>query len=254
MDYSIRELAQLGGVSTRTLRYYDTIGLLRPAYVTGASYRRYTSSEVDTLQEILFYKELGMDLGSIKSLIGSKDYDRSRALQDHLTQLRTRKEQIEHIIATVEKTIETMKGTATMTDEEKFEGLKKDLLDQNEEQYGDEVRERWGADSYEASRKKVARMTKDQWDDVGQLSNKMHELLKAAVAQGDPASEEAQEVCDLHRQWLGYFWPDGMYSKEMHRNMGQMYCADPRFKKHYDDITPGAAEFFRDAIDIYADE
>ncbi|MCL2818446.1 MAG: MerR family transcriptional regulator, partial [Actinomycetia bacterium] len=87
MDYSISELAQLAGISTRALRHYDAIGLLPPAYATDAGYRKYTTDEVDRLQEILFYKELGMELGEIASLIGQAGYDRTEALQTHLAQL-----------------------------------------------------------------------------------------------------------------------------------------------------------------------
>lgn len=251
MDYSISELAQLAGISTRALRHYDAIGLLPPAYATDAGYRKYTTDEVDRLQEILFYKELGMELGEIASLIGQAGYDRTEALQTHLAQLVARRDRMDEVITTLQRTIDSMKGKTTMTDAEKFEGFKQEMLDKNEENYGDEVRERWGADSYEASRKKVARMTKEQWDEVESLSIKIDEMLKAAVEEGDPASTLAQEACDLHRQWLCYFWPDGLYTKEMHRNMGSMYVADPRFKAHYDAIAPGAAEFFNDALEVY---
>jgi len=141
-----------------------------------------------------------------------------------------------------------------MTDAEKFEGFKQELLAENEQRYGDEVRERWGAQSYEQAQQKVVNMTEAQWAEVEDLSNRINERLKAAVLKGDPSGTDAREACDLHRQWLCHFWPDGMYTKAIHRNMGQMYCADPRFKAYYDAIASGAAEFLREAIEVYASE
>lgn len=68
-----------------------------------------------------------------------------------------------------------------------------------------------------------------------------------------PAGDIAQEVCDLHRQWLSMFWKDGMYSKEAHLSLGQMYVEDERFKKYYDDIEEGAAEFLYEGLKAYCE-
>jgi len=253
VEYSINKLAKMAGVTTRTLRYYDQIGLLHPAYTTDAGYRVYTTCEVDLLQQILFFRALDMELSSIKALITAPDFDQHEALAKHLAALQAKKMQMEALIATVEKTIDSMKGKEDMNDAEKFEGFKQKMIDENEQRYGDEVRERWGADVYAKSQKKVTGMTQEQWTEVERLSQAVNDTLKAAFEQGDPAGELAQEACDLHRQWLCYFWADGMYSKEAHLGLAQMYCGDPRFKAHYDAIADGCAEFLRDAMEIYAE-
>jgi hypothetical protein len=138
-----------------------------------------------------------------------------------------------------------------MSDEKDFEEMKSEMLAENAKKYGDEVIDTWGEDSFKQSQEKVAAMSQEQWEDAGALGNAVNEALKAAMATGDPGGELAHKACDLHRQWLEIFWPDGMYTADAHRLMGQMYVADPRFKAHYDDIAPGAAEFFKEAIDAY---
>lgn len=94
-------------------------------------------------------------------------------------------------------------------------------------------------------------MTEEQWSVQEKLSKNINATLKAAMETGDPAGELAQKVCDMHRQWLCMFWKDGMYSKEAHRGLGEMYVYDERFKSYYDKIGEGEAEFLRDALDIY---
>lgn len=144
MEYSINKLAKLAGVSTRTLRYYDEIKLLSPERISSSGYRVYGQKEVDLLQQVLFYRELGVPLDEIKNIIWSKDYDSITALQGHLSALRAKKEHIELLISNVEKTIVASKGEIAMSDKEKFEGFKQKMLEENEKQYGKEIREKFG--------------------------------------------------------------------------------------------------------------
>jgi len=136
-----------------------------------------------------------------------------------------------------------------MSDHEKFEGFKQNLIDKNEKQYGDEIRTKYGDDAVDRSHAKMKDMTKEQYAEVERLSQELNETLKAAFEHGDPAGELAQKACDLHRQWLCHFW--GSYSKEAHLGVTQMYVDDPRFTEHYDKITPGCAVFLRNAVAIY---
>lgn len=249
MEYSINKLAKLAGVSTRTLRYYDEIALLSPERISNNGYRVYGQKEVDLLQQILFYRELGVSLEEIKSILWSKDYDGIAALQDHLSALKAKKEQIELLITNVEKTIAASKGEIAMCNKEKFEGFKQRMLDENEKQYGKEIREKFGDAIVDASNAKMMGLTAEQYEEVQNLSCQINELLKTAFEQGDPSSELAQKVCALHKEWLGYFWDH--YSKEAHRELAQGYVDDPRFRKYYDAVAIGCAEFLRDAIKIY---
>lgn len=251
MEYTVNKLAKMSGISTRTLHYYDEIGLLSPERISSNGYRIYGHLQVDLLQQILFFRELGMSLEEIKEIIYSKTFDQTLALENHLSALYRKKEQIDLLIQNVSKTIRAVKGEITMGDKEKFEGFKQKLVEENEQKYGEEIRQKYGDKVVEASNAKVKNMTQEQYAKVEQLSKEVNETLKEACLLGDPASELAQKACDLHKQWLCYFWPEGMYSKEAHKGLATMYCEDERFKAYYDAITPGCAEFLREAIDIY---
>jgi DNA-binding transcriptional MerR regulator len=249
MEYTINKLAKLAGVSTRTLRYYDELGLLSPARVSSNGYRIYGQKEIDRLQQILFYRELGVSLEEIRNILASKDFDGLSALESHLTALLARREQLNLLVANVEKTIKTMKGEMIMSDQEKFEGFLQKLVDHNERKYGEEARAKYGDEHVNRSNTKVLNMSKEQYIELEKLTADLNETLKAAFEQGDPASELAQKACELHKKWLCFYWDD--YSKEAHKGVTQMYVDDPRFTAYYDKIVHGCAAFLRDAVAIY---
>lgn len=249
MEYSINKLAKLAGVSVRTLHYYDEIKLISPRRISSNGYRVYGQKEVDLLQQILFFRELGVPLDEIKKIVWAKNYDSMSALQSHLSALKAKRDQIDSLIVNVEKTISAAKGEIIMSDKEKFEGFMKKMIDENEKQYGEEIREKFGDDVIDASNAKMKGLTAEQYKKVEELSHQINACLKTAFDQGDPSSELAQKVCALHKEWLGYFW--NSYSKEAHLGLAQTYVDDPRFRKYYDDIAVGCANFLRDAIQIY---
>ena len=123
MYYTINELSKISGISPRALRYYDQIGLLVPERISSNGYRIYGVNEVDILQQILFYRELGVSLDEIKNLINVPDYDKEKSLLIHLDALLNKQEQIEVLIKNVRKTIKSLKGVTVMSDKEKFEGF-----------------------------------------------------------------------------------------------------------------------------------
>jgi hypothetical protein len=133
-----------------------------------------------------------------------------------------------------------------MNDEEKFASFKRDALKQNEERFGREIREKYGRETVEASNKKYLRMTREQDAEWEGLAGECRETLKEAFDSGDPSRGGAARACELHKQWLGFFW-DG-YSKEARLGVIQMYVDDPRFTAYYGKIAPGAARFLRDAV------
>jgi len=151
MEYTVNHLAKLSGVSTRTLRYYDKIGLLKPLRVNSNGYRIYGDEQINLLQQILFYRDLDFCLEDIKSIVTAPDFDREQALADHLVMLEARRQQMELLIQNVKKTIASMKGETVMNDAEKFEGFKKDFIKENEETYGQEIRNRYGDKTVDAS-------------------------------------------------------------------------------------------------------
>lgn len=249
MEYTVQKLGNLAGISTRTLRYYDEIGILKPARINSSGYRIYGEAEVNRLQQILFYRELGVSLESIRDIVTAPSFNGANALREHHEKLLEKRQQLDMLIANVEKTIAVTEGRIKMADREKFEGFKQKMIDDNEKKYGKEIREKYGNDTVEKSNKKLKNMTQEQYEVLTNLEKQVKEVLVEAFETGDPASELAQKAADLHKQWLSYSWPQ--YSKEAHAGLAQMYVDDERFKAYYDDKQPGCAEFLRDAIFIY---
>ncbi|HVJ47819.1 MerR family transcriptional regulator [Desulfitobacterium sp.] len=249
MEYTVQKLAQMAGVSARTLRYYDEIGILKPARINSSGYRIYGQAEIDRLQQILFYRELGVNLESIKDIVTAPSFDGAKALREHREKLLEKREQLDVLIFNVDKTIALNEGRIIMTNKEKFEGFKQKLVDDNEAKYGKEIREKYGDATIDKSNQKMKGMSQEQYDEVTKLATEVIETLHAAFKTGDPAGELAQKTADLHRQWLCYFWDN--YSKKAHAGLAQMYVDDPRFTAYYDEKQPGSAEFLRDAVFIY---
>lgn len=249
MEYTVQKLGSLAGVSTRTLRYYDEIGILKPARINSSGYRIYGQAEVDRLQQILFYRELGISLESIKEIVTAPSFDGAAALRDHREKLLEKKEQLEMLIANVDKSIAVTEGRMRMSNKEKFEGFKKKMIDDNEKKYGIEIREKYGEETVNKSNAKLQNMTQAQYDEVTKLAEQVIETLAEAYKTGDPAGDLAQKAAGLHKRWLSYYWNE--YSKEAHAGLAQMYVDDERFTAYYDKEQPGTAAFLRDAIQIY---
>ncbi|KZL92408.1 MerR family transcriptional regulator [Clostridium magnum] len=249
MEYTVQKLAILAGISTRTLRYYDEIGILKPARINSSGYRIYSQAEIDRLQQILFYRELGVSLEQIKEILSSPSFNGIAALKGHREKLLEKRKQLDLLIANVDKTIAVTEGRTKMSDKEKFEGFKQKMIDENEKKYGEEIREKYGKDSIEKSNAKLMNMTQEEYDSMVNLENQVKTILAEAFKTGDPSSDLAQKAAELHKQWLTYSW--AQYSKEAHAGLAQMYVDDERFTAYYDEKQPGTAVFLRDAILIY---
>jgi len=249
MEYTVKKLAKIAGVSSRTLRYYDEINLLKPARINSSGYRIYGKSEVDLLQQILFYRELGVDLETIKKIITSPSFQHIKALNEHLEKLVSKRNQLDELITNVKKTIATVEGRLTMSDHEKFEGFKQKLIDENEQKYGQEIRQKYGEEAINQSNQKIKNMSQEEYNAIEKLSSEVLSTLHEAFETGDPSGDLAQKAVDLHRQWVSFYWDK--YSKEAHAGLGQMYVDDERFTAYYDKEKPGVAKFLRDAILIY---
>jgi DNA-binding transcriptional MerR regulator len=249
MEYTINKLAKIACISTRTLRWYDECGLLKPRRISTNGYRIYGQEEIDRLQQILFYRELGLELSEIAKIISTDAFDGLTALKGHLAALQNKREQIDRLITVVEKSICALKGEIDMSDQEKFEGFKQNFIEENEMQYGKEIRTNYGDAKVNASNDKLKRMTKEEFAQLEQLTEELNNTLKAACEQHDPASELAQKAAGLHRQWLSFYWPE--YTKEAHIGVTQMYVVDERFMNYYEKIAPGCAALLRDAVAIY---
>ncbi|WP_397539735.1 MerR family transcriptional regulator [Rummeliibacillus pycnus] len=246
MEYTIQQLAKLSGVTTRTLRYYDQIGLLKPLKLNKAGYRIYGDLEVKQLQQILFYRELGLKLEEIKEILANLNFDVKKALLDHQKKLFEEKSRIERMLLNIERTIKSVEGEYEMTDAERFDGLKDEMIKENEKQYGNEIRTKYGDDVVDASNANLRGMTEKQFKENQLLERTMIDLLKIAMQQGDIHGKEAQEAVEYHTKWLNAYWPS--YSKEAHRGLADMYVSDVRFTAYYDQHQQGMTQFLRDAI------
>ena len=249
MKYSISQLSKLAGVSSRTLRYYEEIGLLLPREKGENGYRYYDLQQVDRLQQIMFYRSFDMELDEIKNILDADDFNPISALESHLVKLENQKEKINRLIDNVNKTILSLKGETTMSDKEKFAAFKQNIVNENEKKYGEEARRKYGDKAADDTNKKILDMSQESWNSLEELNILLNKTLKEAVAGGNPASETAQKACALHKEWLGHYW--NFYNKEAHLNLCLMYTQDERFKEYYEKIAPGCADFLYEAMKIY---
>jgi DNA-binding transcriptional MerR regulator len=247
----INELAQLSGVSARTLRYYDEIGLLHPTTIGENGYRYYSQDDIDRLQQILFYRELDFKLEKIKVLLDNQTVDRKHALKQQYELLEKKRTYLEGLMKTIEKTIEMMEGEGKMPNEEKFEVFKNKLIADNEQQYGQEIREKYGEEEVLKSYGKLKDMTAKQYEAIQQLEQQLFARLKEAMATKDTSSTVAMEAAELHKRWLSFYW--AKYTTEAHVGIAQMYVYDERFTTYYDSrVGDGATQFLHDAILAYS--
>ncbi|MRX54357.1 MerR family transcriptional regulator [Bacillus idriensis] len=236
----VKEVADLVGISVRTLHHYDEIGLLTPDEMTASGYRLYSSENLETLQQILFFKELGLPLKKIKEIISSPSFDREEALMLHRKMLLEKRNRLDQMIATVEKTIKHTKGEIEMSQKEKFEGF-----DFSQNPYEQEARERWGDDAVNKANAKAAGMTKEMQENFNNLYRKLADLRHES-----PSSEESQAAIG---EWYVLLNEFGDYSLDAFKGLGQMYVDDERFTKNIDKFGEGLAAYMRDAMAVYAD-
>ena len=250
MEYTVKALADLAGVTPRTLRWYDQTGLLKPLRTTEAGYRLYGPKQLDRLQDILFYRELGLDLASIRTILDDPAFDRQAALQSHLTELKARRARLDELILTVQRTIDNIKGGTKMTDQEKFDAFKRRVIAANEAAFGQEIRQKYGDEEADRANACVLALTQEEYEAWKALGGEIHAALAAAVGAGaDPAGPEGQRIAQLHRRWLSYSWE--AYTPQAHASLAELYVSDPRFTAYYDREVPGCTAFLRDAVRAY---
>ena len=247
MEYSIQELSRLSGVTTRALRWYDQIGLLKPSRVAESGYRYYGPAEVDRLQDILYYRALGVELARIRECLDDPAFDRLAALQSHLAALEAERTRLDALIQSVRDTIRCEERKEIMSDEQKFEALKQRVLTRYEQIYGKEARDKYGDDMVGAAQSALRDLTVEQYREWTELGQKIQEHLEAAIRAGlSPESEAGQEVAALHRRWLTVC--GNAYDPRRHKGLADLYTADARFLAYYDREVPGCARFLRDAV------
>lgn len=253
MIYTIGELAELASISTRTLRYYDEIGLVTPKTINQAGHRLYGQAEVDLLQQVMFYRALRVDLKTIQDVLHDPDVSIVATLTTQYEALKAEHQRIEKLLITLEQTLQSHKGERVMTDEEKFEAFKKQVVSENDAQYGAETRKAYGDDIVQASQAKMMGMDEPTYQEFQALDAQLtHDLLLAAVQTQNVKSAEAKAKALVmrHRDWLLYTWTT--YTPEAHCGLADMYLADERFTDYYNASIPGGTQFLHDAIHTWA--
>lgn len=245
MAMRVKEVAELVGVSVRTLHYYDEIGLLTPDSTTESGYRLYSDDNLDTLQQILFFRELGFSLKEIKRILGSPSFNRQEALIMHRKMLRKKRDQLDKMLRTIDKTIKHLKGELQMTNEEKFRGF-----DFSHNPYEEEARKIWGDKAVDDSNTKIACMSEDKQRALVEEMESIYRRL-AALRHGPPESDEAQAAIKAWYDLLNANF--STYSPETFKTLGQMYVDDERFTESIDRFGKGLAVFMRNAMAVFAD-
>ncbi|MGP4107677.1 MerR family transcriptional regulator [Virgibacillus sp. L01] len=240
----VKEVADLVGISVRTLHHYDAIGLLSPEETTESGYRIYSNNDLEVLQQILFFKELGFPLKKIKEIINSPSFDRKEALELHRKMLLEKRSRIDKMIATIDKTTQHSKGEINMSNKEKFAGF-----DFSHNPYEQEARDRWGDKDVDESNAKINKMSTDEQKAMGEEFDRIYQEL-AALRHQSPESDEAQAGIKV---WYDYLNKIGNYSLDAFKGLGQMYVDDERFTKNIDKYGQGLSVFMRDAMAVYAD-
>jgi DNA-binding transcriptional MerR regulator len=248
VSYSVGQVADLAGVTVRTLHHYGKIGLLEPAERTPSGYRHYSANDLDRLQHILFYRELGFPLDEIATLLDDPGADSGAHLRRQHALLRRRIGRLETMIAAVEKEMEATTMGIQLTPDEKFE-----IFGPNySEDYETEAEQRWGnTEAWRQSQHRTAKLSKAQWAEIKEAGDDLNRRMATAMKSGVTAdATEAMDLAEEHRAGIERFYD---CSYEMHRGLAEMYLADERFTRTYEDVAPGLAQWVHDAINANAD-
>ena len=256
MAYTVKELAQLSGVSVRTLHFYDAIGLLKPARVGENQYRYYEEEQLLALQQILFFRELGFELKKIQSIVRRPDFDRLEALRAHRELLLRKKERIVKLIQTIDKTIQKLKsGGRAMKGKLKDKDLYQGFAPEKQADYEEYIKNRFGTDNraWIESQKNVKKFTKADWEKNGKEWDRICKDLAAQLARSAPVdSAPVQAIIRRHHAWLKKFWTPNRAS---YSGLGEGYTGFEWKKAFaaYDPKHPRLAQFMAEAMTAFAE-
>jgi len=243
--YTIKEIADLAGVTTRTLRYYDQLGLLIPAEIGENGYRNYDRGNLLNLQQVLFFRELDVPLKDIHYMLNHPEFQLQTALENHRKDLENKLKRIQKLLGTVEKTISSLGGNHSMSEKEYFNGF-------DESMYEEEAQKRWGGtQQYKESQQKWSSYSEDQKEEIKQEGGRITLRMVNEEPDVSPGDPDVQEAVSDYYDYLN----ENFYSCEVEflRGLADMWVKDPRFAINYERIRKGGAAFVRDAVHIYCD-
>jgi len=246
--YTVKQLSDLAQVSVRTLHYYDEIGLLTPSQVGGNGYRYYDDDSLLRLQQILFYREIGMELMQIKDVLDSPDFDRVAALKSHRAVLLEKSDRLRNLVNTVDSTIQHLIGEKEMSKKQLFEAFS----GEKQKEYEREIRLQYGPDTVNQSIKRWNGYTKAQQQNVIDEGNQIYTEIAGAIDAGKPAqSEDVQVILQRWHQHIRYFYEPTL---DILRGLGELYTSHPDFIANFAKIHPDLAEYMRAGINQYVDD
>ena len=245
MAMKVKEVSELVSISVRTLHHYDEIGLLVPDEITAAGYRMYSNANLERLQQILFFKELGFSLKDIKNIIDDPAFDAEEALHMHKLILLEKRQRLDQIIATIDKTVLHLRGEIQMTAKEQFQGF-----NFSDNPYEQEARQRWGDRTIDEANRKTVHQPADKQKE---LSEQMNDIFRRLATLRHTAPESAEAQAEM-KKWYLYLNQIGSYSPEAFKVLGQMYVEDERFTRNIDQFGEGLAQFICNAMAVYADQ
>ena len=243
MGYTVKQLADLAGVTTRTLHYYDEIGLLKPTSVGENGYRHYGKEAALRLQQILFYRELDVSLGEIRKILDAPEFDVQLALRSHRSALRARVERLSRLIETIDRTVEHMRGERTMGAGELFVGFD----EETQRRYEEEASRLWGEKHVKESRRRWDSYSKEKRAAILAEGGAIYQDLVAHLGE-DPAHEAVQQAIARWHQNLRYFYEP---TPEILRGLGQAYSQHPQFRATFTRMHPDLPDFLTAAIEHY---
>ncbi|WBB70807.1 MerR family transcriptional regulator [Micromonospora sp. WMMD812] len=244
MAYTVGQVAKVAGVTVRTLHHYDEIGLLSPSGRTAAGYRRYDDADLERLQLIRYYRELGFPLEEIAAILDDPAADPAAHLRRQHELLTVRVKRLQEMVTAIEFAMEARKVNIRLTPEERFEVFG----DFDPDAHAEEAEQRWGgSDAYRESNRRVARYGKDDWLRIKEENEDWGRRMVAVMSSGAAAdSPEAMELAEEHRQIISRWFYECSY--EIQTGLADMYLADPRFTAHYENIAAGLAAYLNEAI------
>lgn len=249
MRYTVNKLAKLSGVSPRTLRFYDEIDLLKPAFYGDNQYRYYEEEQLLMLQQILFFRELGFPLGDIQQIISSNDFNKIEALNTHKSILQSSLEKTETLIKTIDKTISHIRGKLIMRDAEMYDGFDP-VKQQEHEQYmlkmgtlsQKEIDDSW---------MKVRHWKKSNWEQFKQEGEQLNQDLAKAMSNSlKPTDIEVQALIQRHYSWVKNVWTP---TKKTYMGLAQMYLDHPDYRDFYNRYHPNLVEYLVEAMKVYSE-
>lgn len=243
--YTVKQLSELAGITNRTLHYYDEIGLLKPTMLGSNGYRYYDDQALFRLQQILFYREIDLDLLLIKNILDKPGFDPVSALQLHRQNLLQKIERLKALINTVDVTIMHLVGEVNMSKKNIFEGFSPE----KQKQYEEEATNLWG-DTVRQSTKLWNSYSEEKKQAILQESGEIYTDIAAQMDQG-PASPVIQAALARWHQNLRNFYEPSI---EVLKGLGEMYHDHPDFNATFAAIHPDLPVFLKSAIAIYVDE